>query len=81
MKKCMNFPFYKNGLVLQQNIKVTFPESANNVKINKVSFGKSKFTFENPSGSVGGIPVYIINGIELLAGGIFFLVQKKKAGV
>ncbi|MBL0341115.1 MAG: hypothetical protein IPP71_09425 [Bacteroidetes bacterium] len=71
----------ENGMVLQQNIKVTFPESASNVEINKDSFGKAKFTFEMPSGRVGGIPVYLISGIGLLAGGLFSLFRKKKTEV
>lgn len=69
----------ENGTVLQQNIKVTFPESASNVEISKDSFGKAKFTFEMPSGRVGGIPVYLVGGFTLIAGGLFSLFRKKKA--
>lgn len=63
----------ENGMVLQQNIKVTFPESASNIEIDKDSFGKAKFTFEMPSGRVGGMPVYLVAGSVLLAAGAFLL--------
>jgi hypothetical protein len=66
---------------LQQTYTVTFPETANNIKVDTDSFGETEFTFTMDNPASGGGNLLLVSGIALLAvGGVWTsgLLRKKK---
>lgn len=61
------------GSLIEQNIKVSFPDESSNIKVDKDAFGKAYFSFKQPAPSSRSIIWLFSGGLFLFAGlGWFF---------
>lgn len=60
--------YNSGGSLIEQNVKVTFPQASNNIKVNKDAFGKAYFSFIQPKPKERSVLWLFFGGIFLIAG-------------